>query len=86
MATFKHHTDSITTVEWHPTDSTVFASGGSDNQIALWDLAVEKDAGAEQDEIEVITIAYKRVYVKTYIMLCLSGVSPSAALHTPRSN
>lgn len=27
----------------HPTDSTVFASAGADDQIALWDLALEKD-------------------------------------------
>lgn len=43
IASFKHHTDHVTTVEWHPTDSTVLASGGADNQIAIWDLAVEKD-------------------------------------------
>lgn len=46
IATFKHHTKPITTVEWHPTDSTVLATGGADDQIALWDLAVEKDAEA----------------------------------------
>lgn len=53
LATFKHHTEPVTTVEWHPTDSAVFASGGGDNQIALWDLSVEKDAEAEGDEIDV---------------------------------
>lgn len=46
IAVFKHHTKPITTVEWHPTDSTVLATGGADDQIALWDLAVEKDAEA----------------------------------------
>lgn len=48
IATFKHHTKPVTTIEWHPTDPTVFASGGADDQIALWDLAVEKDAEAEE--------------------------------------
>lgn len=43
IASFKHHTNHVTTVEWHPSDSTVFASGGADDQIAIWDLAVEKD-------------------------------------------
>lgn len=47
IASFKHHTDHVTTVEWHPTDATVLASGGADNQIAIWDLAVEKDDEAE---------------------------------------
>lgn len=46
IATFKHHTKPITTVEWHPHDSTVLATGGADDQIALWDLAVEKDTEA----------------------------------------
>ena len=43
IATFKHHSNHITTVEWHPTESTVLASGGDDDQIALWDLSVETD-------------------------------------------
>lgn len=58
IASFKHHTDHVTTVEWHPTDSTVLASGGADNQIAIWDLAVEKDvettvtSSTNDDEID----------------------------------
>lgn len=47
IATFKHHTDHITTVEWNPCESTVLASGGDDDQIALWDLSVERDDGDE---------------------------------------
>ena len=51
VAKFKHHTQPVTTVEWHPTDSSIFASGGGDNQIALWDLAVER--GDDPDDIPV---------------------------------
>ena len=46
----------MTSVEWHPTDSTVFAASGSDDQLTLWDLAVERDtemAGASDPEPEV---------------------------------
>jgi len=43
VAVFKHHTQPITSVEWHPKDFSVLASSGADNQIALWDLAIEKD-------------------------------------------
>lgn len=53
MATFKHHTAPVTTVEWHPTESSTFASGGADDQIALWDLAVERDSELEQTEAEL---------------------------------
>ncbi len=34
-ALFKHHTGPVTSVEWHPSDSTVFASAGEDNQVTL---------------------------------------------------
>lgn len=43
MATFKHHTAPITSVEWNSRDSSVFAASGSDDQLTLWDLAVERD-------------------------------------------
>ena len=43
MAVFKHHTHPITSVEWHPADSTVFASAGEDDQVVQWDLSVEPD-------------------------------------------
>ncbi len=33
-ALFKHHTAPVTSVEWHPSDSTVFASAGDDNQVS----------------------------------------------------
>jgi len=47
VAVFKHHTAPISSVEWHPTDSSVFAASGSDDQVTLWDLAVERDNEAE---------------------------------------
>ena len=47
MAQFKHHTDAITSVEWHPTESSIFAAAGADNQLTQWDLAVEADQSAE---------------------------------------
>lgn len=52
VATFKHHLAPITSVEWHPTDSTVFCASGSDDQLTLWDLAVERDRDAEGDAAE----------------------------------
>lgn len=64
MAIFKHHTSAITTVEWSPNDSSVFASGGDDDQIAIWDLAVERDTTNDQDDIKVWISLFK--FVKNY--------------------
>ncbi|EKD03703.1 ribosome biogenesis-related protein [Trichosporon asahii var. asahii CBS 8904] len=43
VAHFTWHTAPITSVEWHPTDPSVFAASGSDDQVTLWDLSVEPD-------------------------------------------
>ena len=50
MATFKHHTAPITSVEWQSRDSTVFAASGADDQLTLWDLAVERDDNEDTQE------------------------------------
>eukprot|EP00124_Ichthyophonus_hoferi_P002072 Ihof_evm6s129 gene=Ihof_evmTU6s129 len=49
VAAFKWHTAPITSVEWHPTEDSVLAVSGADDQTTLWDLSVEPDTegGAE---------------------------------------
>ena len=51
MVVFSHSAP-ITSVEWHPTDSSVFAASGSDDQVTLWDLSVERD-DSDQDNLEI---------------------------------
>lgn len=43
VATFNWHTAPISSVEWHPTEDSVFAASGRDDQVTLWDLSVEED-------------------------------------------
>ncbi|BEI82073.1 hypothetical protein CcaverHIS002_0212330 [Cutaneotrichosporon cavernicola] len=43
VAHFTWHTAPITSVEWHPSDPSVFAASGADDQVTLWDLSVEGD-------------------------------------------
>jgi len=50
LAVFKHHQGAVTGVEWHRSDNTVLASAGEDDQIALWDLALERDSEAAGSE------------------------------------
>lgn len=46
---FGHHLQPITSIEWNPNDSSVFAASGADDQITIWDLAVEPEEGASDD-------------------------------------
>jgi ribosome assembly protein RRB1 len=48
-ATFKWHKDAITSIEWHPTEASVLAVSGADDQVTLWDLSVERDAEEEKE-------------------------------------
>lgn len=43
VAAFTWHKAPITSVEWHPTEDSVFAASGADDQVTMWDLAVEQD-------------------------------------------
>ena len=43
VAHFKWHRGPVTSVEWHPTDASVLCASGEDDQVSIWDLAVEPD-------------------------------------------
>lgn len=43
VAAFTWHRAPVTSIEWHPTEDSIFAASGADDQITLWDLAVEQD-------------------------------------------
>jgi len=43
VAILKYHTKPITSIEWNQSDSTVFAAASEDDQLTIWDLAVEND-------------------------------------------
>jgi ribosome assembly protein RRB1 len=49
VASFNWHNGPITSVEWHPTEDSIFAASGDDNQVTLWDLAVEEDDEESSD-------------------------------------
>ncbi|KAL4070760.1 WD40-repeat-containing domain protein [Scleroderma citrinum] len=53
VAAFTWHSAPITSIEWHPTEDSTFVASGADDQITLWDLAVEQDdeqVGAPMNE------------------------------------
>lgn len=48
LATFDWHSrGAVTSIEWHPTESSVLAVCGSDDQTTLWDLSLEADDALE---------------------------------------
>ncbi|XP_036451774.1 glutamate-rich WD repeat-containing protein 1 [Colossoma macropomum] len=53
VASFKQHSAPITSVEWNPVDSSVFAASGADDVVSQWDLSVEScDVGERADGLK----------------------------------
>ena len=53
VASFKQHSAPITSVEWNPVDSSVFAAAGADDVVSQWDLSVESsDVGARAEGLK----------------------------------
>ncbi|KAM9723497.1 glutamate-rich WD repeat-containing protein 1 [Menidia menidia] len=53
VASFKQHSAPITSVEWNPVDSSVFAASGADDVVSQWDLSVEScDVGARVEGVK----------------------------------
>jgi ribosome assembly protein RRB1 len=43
VAEFSWHKGAVTSIEWCPSEGSVFASSGADEQVCLWDLSTEAD-------------------------------------------
>uniref|UniRef100_A0A0K0FY56 Glutamate-rich WD repeat-containing protein 1 n=1 Tax=Strongyloides venezuelensis TaxID=75913 RepID=A0A0K0FY56_STRVS len=50
VAEFKYHKSPITSLEWHPTETTTFMASGEDDQVTIWDIAMETDCGKDEKE------------------------------------
>lgn len=40
----------MTSIEWHPTEDSIFTASGADDQVTIWDLAVEQDTEGTGEE------------------------------------
>ncbi|KAJ3221874.1 ribosome biosynthesis protein rrb1 [Clydaea vesicula] len=47
-ATFNWHKKAITSIEWHPFETSMLACSGADDQLTLWDLSLEADLEEQQ--------------------------------------
>ena len=73
MAHFAWHNAPVTSIEWHPSDPSVFAASGSDDQVTLWDLSVE----ADEDE----TGAGDAVHVPPQLLFVHQGQKDVKEIH-----
>ena len=56
VAKFDWHKGPITSIEWHPSDDSVFAVSSDDHQVTLWDLAVEPDEETMASNNDVLNL------------------------------
>ncbi|KAL7408958.1 WD40-repeat-containing domain protein [Mrakia frigida] len=55
VAEFNWHKSPITSVSWHPTETSIFAAAVAEGTVTLWDLSVEQDEdeAGEGEELDV---------------------------------
>ncbi|KAH6571063.1 hypothetical protein BASA60_007341 [Batrachochytrium salamandrivorans] len=82
LASFKWHQEPITSIDWHPTESSVLAASGADDQVTIWDLALERD---EEEEIVMVTVASgKQVEVPPQLLFIHQGQNNVKEIHWHR--
>ena len=63
VASFNHHKQQITSIEWHPTDDSIIAVAAADDTLTLWDLAVELDDEESKDTGGVADVPPQLLFV-----------------------
>jgi ribosome assembly protein RRB1 len=79
VASFRWHTAPISSVEWHPTEDSVFAASGRDDQVTLWDLSVEQDD--EEDGAAPAPKGPNGEDVPSQLLFCHHGASEIKEVH-----
>lgn len=77
VAHFEWHKGPISSVEWHPTEDSIFAASGRDDQVTLWDLSVEQD----DDEQQQVATADGLKDVPPQLLFCHHGITNCKELH-----
>ncbi|KAJ3026388.1 ribosome biosynthesis protein rrb1 [Rhizophlyctis rosea] len=77
-ASFHWHKSAITSIEWKETEQSVLAVAGADDQITIWDLALERDA---EEEAALGTGPKGNVEVPPQLLFIHQGQSNIKELH-----
>ncbi|KAJ3300769.1 ribosome biosynthesis protein rrb1 [Borealophlyctis nickersoniae] len=78
-ATFKWHQAPVTSIEWKESESSVLAVAGADDQITIWDLALERDA--EEEATMATGPTGEKVEVPPQLLFIHQGQSNIKELH-----
>jgi ribosome assembly protein RRB1 len=83
-ATFHWHTRAITSIEWHPFESSMLAASGADDQLTLWDLALERDAEEEPTTTTSSASGTMKIEVPPQLLFVHQGQQDMKELHWHR--
>lgn len=62
-ARFKWHNGPITAIEWKPKDASTLAVAGADDQLTIWDIALERDQEQEQGTFAGVEVPPQLLFV-----------------------
>ncbi len=69
-AFFHWHRGPITSIDWHPTESSVLCCSGADDQTTIWDLALERDS---DEELMINTYSNEQIQVPPQLLFIHQG-------------
>ncbi|KAJ3254812.1 ribosome biosynthesis protein rrb1 [Boothiomyces macroporosus] len=78
-ATFNWHKAPITSIDWHPTETSMLAVSGADEQLTIWDLALERDE--EEDPLIGIGAGGQQIEVPPQLLFVHQGQKNIKELH-----
>jgi ribosome assembly protein RRB1 len=78
VADMHWHRGPISSVEWHPEEDSIFAASGRDDQVTLWDLAVERD---EDEDLSQVPKGPYGEPVPSQLLFCHHGASDIKEVH-----
>eukprot|EP00842_Homolaphlyctis_polyrhiza_P005563 jgi/Hompol1/6007/HPOL_004801-RA len=81
-ASFKWHQGPVTSIDWHPTESSVLAVSGADDQVTIWDLALERDP--EEEAVMTTGAAAEQVEVPPQLLFIHQGQHNVKEIHWHR--
>lgn len=81
VAYFSWHKAPVTSIEWHPTEDSIFAASGADDQVTLWDLAVEQDDDEMGGTKELVSPSGEKLNVPSQLLFVHQGQHDIKEIH-----